>query len=341
MPSATQVRLGAMDLSAGDVNKLLSLDLEAIKDRHGDQVKASIMKKSVFLYYTNLKKDIKNMEMLGKLASTENPVAIVRPRVSGPRAGKSIASHFPKNQPLRSAFICIGARVAINSVNYYPMWGLYNGACGVIIEIVFSEKGANPNDGGMPDYVVVDFPNYKGPAWDMSHPTHVPIPRSKILCNKGCCSREGIPLVLAWAITVHRFQGQSAGPVDAGKIPNPYECIVCDPHDMGAETKHLGVLYTALSRATTLGDRDGLNSAFYFISNCAEERFRCIGRKKGSTDYYESYIKRSRWVRKLHGNTYQEKLTYVRSKTALAWAKTARCAESAVEKLVVNRQLSM
>jgi hypothetical protein len=70
---------------------------------------------------------------------------------------------------------------------------------------------------------------------------------------------------LAFARTIHKFQGLSAGPVDAGKIPNMYDCIICDPDMKQSEARATGLFYTALSRATTFGDSEGLNSAIYFM----------------------------------------------------------------------------
>ena len=107
-----------------------------------------------------------------------------------------------------------------------------------------------------------------------------------------------VPLILGWGITVHRFQGQSAGPVDVNKMPNPYECLICDPHDSSAEITHLGVFYTAISRATTLGDDDGLNSAFYLEEGkeATENCMRNIGQKKNSRDYRDTFAKRAKCV---------------------------------------------
>ena len=68
----------------------------------------------------------------------------------------------------------------------------------------------------------------------------------------------------------------SAGPVDAGKIPNMYKCIVCDPDEKSFESSALGLLYTAVSRGTTLGDSDGMNSAVYFTGSSFKEQEHTI-----------------------------------------------------------------
>ena len=80
---------------------------------------------------------------------------------------------------------------------------------------------------------------------------------------------------MSYARTIHKFQGLTAGPVNEGKIPNMYQCIICDPDEKKIEGTSLGLFYTATSRATTLGDDDGMNSAIYFSGNqFKEERIR-------------------------------------------------------------------
>ena len=99
-------------------------------------------------------------------------------------------------------------------------------------------------------------------------------------CRNGanCCQRSVVPLEPAYGRTIHKFQGQTAGPVDEGRPPNQYEVIICDPDDRKWEGKFMGLFYTALSRATTLGDANGLNSAIYFTGkDFKEDRIRTIG----------------------------------------------------------------
>ena len=335
-----KIRKGAVDLTEEEMQKLLSLRLDNIRKKHGETAVKNIKRKSVFLFYTNKKKDIKNMEMLHEIATPNNPVAIIQPITTGPRAGKSIASHFSDSKPLQSTFLCIGARVAINGVNHYPEWGLYNGACGIVREIIFSSPKANPNNGDTPKYVVVEFPSYKGPSWDILNPTHIPIPTVTHICAKKCCTRKTVPLILAWGITIHRFQGQSAGPVDKNKIPNPYECLICDPHDSSAENTHLGVFYTGISRATTLGDNDGLNSAFYLEGKEAvEDRMRNIGRKQNSRDYHDTFVKRAKWVQYLNENTYKNPLSENQQRDIKKWAMNYQYTTEHIQRILIQRQL--
>ena len=122
-----------------------------------------------YLYYTNAKRIRKNLEQLAEVSGPNNPVAMLRPQSTGPSGGKGISKHF-ENEMAETSKICIGAKVAIESRNFCPMFGLHSGACGTVDEIVF-KKGENPNNGDLPLYVVVDFPLYCGPAWDTKNPT--------------------------------------------------------------------------------------------------------------------------------------------------------------------------
>lgn len=108
------------------------------------------------------------MQQLVKHSSKSNPVAVIKSKSSGKTRAKGIRAHFDSELPSAS-LMCVGCRVAINSRNFQPSWGLHNGACGTVEEIIFS-KGESPNTGHMPLYVVVNFPLYCGPAWDSDNP---------------------------------------------------------------------------------------------------------------------------------------------------------------------------
>ncbi len=81
--------------------------------------------------------------------------------------------HFDQNSYDQHTDICVGAKVAISNVNFLPEIGLYNGAIGDDIEIVYNDRPVGPNDKHhyhLPNYVVVDFPNLRLPTniapWD-------------------------------------------------------------------------------------------------------------------------------------------------------------------------------
>ena len=139
-----------------------------------------------------------------------------------------------------------------------------------------------------------------------------------------------MPLQVAYAKTIHTFQGLSAGKVECGEgnVRTPYECIVCDPDKKQFEGKNLGLFYTALSRARSLGDPDGLNSAIYFTgTDFNEERFRDLIRRKDSEDMFQVAMKRKRWVQRLEANTVDDEFSEGEMNIVLQWADKYRSNE--------------
>ena len=126
---------------------------------------------------------------------------------------------------------------------------------------------------------------------------HVPLPLAMCRCECNCCMRTHVPLDLCHARTMHKFQGLSAGPVDKGKIPNPHMCITCDPDKKDYEKTALGLFCTAVSRATTLGDDTGLNSAIYFTGDeFGDSRIRRLNCMKHKDTKFVLAQKRENWV---------------------------------------------
>ena len=131
---------------------------------------------------------------------------------------------------------CIGAEVMLIARNIALPFKLFNGACGVI-QFIYYADGTSPPD--LPTAVFVHFSSYCGPAFFTLHPKVVPIVpiRMEWETPHGTCSRLQIPLVLSWAISTHKSQGQSMQMVRI---------------DIGAKELTTGATYVALSRATSL-----------------------------------------------------------------------------------------
>ena len=162
-----RLRVGE-DVRDEDVNKLLSLHLDNIRLVHGDAVVNDIEDRAMYLFFRNAKRQQHNLKQLVRRSSPSNPVAIIKARSTGTTRAKGFKSHFESDAPSAS-LISKGCKVALNNRNYLPAWGLHNGACGTVEEIVF-RRGENPNFGHMPLYVVVEFPLYCGPVWDKANP---------------------------------------------------------------------------------------------------------------------------------------------------------------------------
>jgi hypothetical protein len=104
--------------------------------------------------------------------------------LSGQQEQTACKNHFDARSYDSHTDICVGARVALSNVNILPEVGLYNGAIGTVVEIIYQDKPVGPNDkehNHLPDYVVVDFLNLKLPTgippWDE---LHIVIPFGKI-----------------------------------------------------------------------------------------------------------------------------------------------------------------
>ncbi len=140
----------------------------------------------MWLYAKNIDKDKTNMDMLIQTSKdNKKPVArfdchfetnwVSRSSHQEPTA---CINHFDTRIYNSHMDICVGAKVAISNVNILPEIGLYNGAIGTFVEIVYQHRPEGPNDkehNHLPDYVVVNFPNLKLPAgikpWDELHKT--------------------------------------------------------------------------------------------------------------------------------------------------------------------------
>ena len=133
---------------------------------------------------------------------------------------------------------------------------------------------------------------------------HVPIPLASFKCRAGCCTVTFVPLSIAFARTLHQFQGQEAGK------DKRFKCIVCDPGNRTFETINIGTAYTALSRASDLGDENGKESAIYFTGpNVNVERLTNITSKQSSSikkEKYKNVLLRDRWISHLQSNLIQK-----------------------------------
>ena len=126
---------------------------------------------ATFAFTTNVEVNEKNMAMLAKSSGPSNPIAKMKCQYPKSRKndGKGVIKHFHGTRAPTISLLCVGAQVAICGRNFRPRWGLFNGAHGTVEEIVFA-PGKDPNNGDLPEYVVVNFPGYVGPAWDRNNP---------------------------------------------------------------------------------------------------------------------------------------------------------------------------
>lgn len=156
-----------------------------------------------------------------KLEELEQPIARINAVHDPPKAIKVSARDANGLEPV--LYLCKNARVML-TINIDPLKGLANGAFGTVKYIIYN-KNNNELPPNLPLVVIVQFDAYKGkpiiPAIERSVSIS-PITAYFTLSNdiKGkISSRQQIPLRLAWAITIHKSQGQTLDKVviDIGK----------------------------------------------------------------------------------------------------------------------------
>jgi hypothetical protein len=137
-----------------------------------------------------------------------------------------------------------------------------------------------------------------------------------------CCHRTYIPLRLAFAQTIHTFQGQNAGPVETGQTPNVVQKLVCDPGTRRFEGNCVGLFYTLLSRVTTFGNPlDKFSSAIYFTGNnmTIERVLNITMNEKGHM--YAKAEKRQQYVTFLYQHKHDAQMSKADQTRILEWAK--------------------
>jgi hypothetical protein len=146
---------------------------------------------------------------------------------------------------------------------------------GKVIEIVYLEN-ESPLDGTLPQFIIVEFPNYCGPRWIKEEPRWVPVPPFEIKCTSQCCTFRYIPLSLAYAKTGHTFQGHTVGPGHA--IP----CIIIQPGNISMERNCPGLLYMFISRGTTIGTKENryTSAIFFFTSELTKDHIQNLTKTK-------------------------------------------------------------
>jgi ATP-dependent DNA helicase PIF1 len=158
------------------------------------------------------------------------------------RVESSNAGNLIKRLPL-----CVGCRVMLTR-NLWANVGLVNGAQGTVYDISWAE-GANVLE-DPPQVIMVTFDNYTGPPFllpggeELRDGAKLVVPilrvRQEFVLGAGTGYREQFPLLVCYAITVHKSQG-----VTLDKVV----------YDVSAPEFASGLSYVAVSRVKTL---DGL-----------------------------------------------------------------------------------
>ena len=310
-------------LSIEDAEHLCSLHLDN-KNHFNEQDKQHIKKDALYLFANVESKNEYNKYALKEINTLDNPVANIRAhtkRLKDNTRSRNIG-HYDNERTPACINIAQNAQVQLTGTNLCPKWGLYHGARGKVLDIVYDPEHPPPDN--LPLYVLLDIPQYCGPPFIQAAPTIVPIAPIKIHCKHAfCCCRTYIPLRLAFAQTIHTFQGQNAGPVEIGQPPNAIQKLVCEPGTRRFEGNCVGLFYTLLSRVTTFGNPlDKFSSAIYFTgTNMNTERVLNITlNEKGQM--YAMAKRRKTYVDYLHQNVHDSKMSIDDQIKVFEWTKT-------------------
>jgi ATP-dependent DNA helicase PIF1 len=132
-------------------------------------------------------------------------------------------------------YLSIDARITLTS-NIWTKRGLVNGANGTIRDIVYDDISKQPHT------IFIEFDNYAGPYFfNENDPRRkwIPINSVSVFNQTLSASRTQYPMRLAYALTIHKSQGQTLDKV-----------VI----DLGKNERSLGLAFVALSRVKNYKD---------------------------------------------------------------------------------------
>jgi len=280
-----------------------------------------------------------NFKQLQRHNSPENPVAFLKHKL--PRHLQHTNNNDHNAIPEVTCF-SIGCKVMIKGKIFCPDLGLYNVAIGTVKKIIF-KPNESPNFGHLPSYVVVEFASYIGHLeengryiWDENNPKLIPVPTINTVDEKSKQIVRFCPLVLSFARTIHTFQGQSAGPTD-DLNKNAIMRIICDVGTTKFESQNIGLLYTALSRATTMGTEQNnrTDSAIYLTESLDRTRLDRLTTKMDGNQY-DMIMKRNAWTKLLEDAATVERkdVTEKNIQELFKWAQNSEYSTEHIEKII-------
>ena len=280
---------------------------------------------STFLFATKNPRDEHNAKQLFNISSPQNPVARIRAKNISDNIRNS---HFSQDSVPSTLLLCVGAKVSICARNLKSEWGLFNHSHGTVVDIVY-RPNESPNHHHLPAYVLVDFPFFightKGHTFLPNYPTYVPIVPIQVKCDQGCCIREQIPLKLAFGKTIHTAQGLTVGPSLPGRSVNPIQSIVVDVGTKAFEGSTPGLSYSAVSRATTLGQIENLHSSALYLKgkNATTDRFLNL-HQNSQGHQYAKVLQRNKWVQYRIANTKRVTFSQREQRQLIRWVQTTK-----------------
>ena len=257
--------------TARQIRWLQQFQWHNLRISHGPELLGRMDEQGLYVFPTHRLEWERNKTKLLECNRLPNhPVAKIKAVDNGRHAQKADSNKAGGLLPL--LYLCCDSKVML-VVNLKAEWGLYNGAVGTVVDIVYAD-GCRPSDdpAPLPDVVFVRFPGYKGPPYINEDPTLVPVvPVSRSTECTCHCKRLQVPLRLAWGTTIHKCQGMNVG------VGEAFRYVVIHPGKHDFEAKNPGALFVALSRAKSAGG-EGIDPDFAFHEDILinDDRFKPV-----------------------------------------------------------------
>jgi len=149
-----------------------------------------------------LKKDMVKHNMT-KVISNKTPVAPIK-AISTPKAANALSSE--QSSGLLSNLILSKNTTFRLTSNLWTKAGLTNGSEGKVRFIIYAPGEQPPS---LPAAIIATFEEYRGPPYLPDLPKSVPIVpvRREWFSNKIHCTRTMLPMILGYALSIHKLQG--------------------------------------------------------------------------------------------------------------------------------------
>ncbi|KAL8570077.1 hypothetical protein ACOMHN_036354 [Nucella lapillus] len=141
-----------------------------------------------------------------KVKANNQPIALIKAE-SKPK-GEANKTSAERDSGLTSVIALLKDTVFRLSCNLWTEAGLTNGAVGNVYDIVYAPNTKPPE---LPVAVIGIFDDYCGPSFLPDVPKSVPIcpVQRTSISNKIHCSRTMLPIILGYALSIHKLQGST------------------------------------------------------------------------------------------------------------------------------------
>ena len=166
--------------------------------------KTAEFEKAVHLFHGREPTNARNMKMLYAL---QKPIMKIN-AFNTPASARSASSKVAKGL-MPQLILAVGADIILTK-NIWPEAGLINGAFGKIWDVIYAIDEAPP---ALPIALLVEIPSFRGKSFIDGVPNIVPIvpvqSKFDIGEEKIECTRTQLPVMLAYALTIHKAQGST------------------------------------------------------------------------------------------------------------------------------------